>query len=164
MIVVTLRQIHLSSRWSSRCPRAPHLRVSGLKGAVHRRNRRNARGVRIREHLADKRKRSLRPLGRHRKETHNGHDFIKCMILLCEGKTHGAFCIHACSSANSRDGRVSTTSDFCHSFHCVSCETLCSSHSVYYFLTECVSLLNGCRIVGLSFGADKAAQSCVCTY
>ncbi|XGW34248.1 hypothetical protein V3C99_018241 [Haemonchus contortus] len=44
-------------------------------------------GIRVKEHLAGKRRRLLTPLGKHRLEDHQGEDFdIKCKILAYENE------------------------------------------------------------------------------
>ncbi|EYC15092.1 hypothetical protein Y032_0021g380 [Ancylostoma ceylanicum] len=76
--------------------------------------------VRIKEHLASKRRGSLiTPLGRHRYEAHCGNDFsVKCTILACEAeisarKALEAFWITVKNPAmNNKNECLSITSDF----------------------------------------------------
>ena len=76
--------------------------------------------IRIKEHLASKRRKSLTsPLGKHRVEAHGGNDFeVKCTILTYESeisarKALEAFWISAKSPAmNNKNECLSITSDF----------------------------------------------------
>ena len=75
--------------------------------------------VRISEHLASKKRQSLlSPLGRHRKEDHNGTDFeVSCTILAIEGnitarKALEAMWIITCDpKMNNRNEQLSITRD-----------------------------------------------------
>ncbi|EYC13230.1 hypothetical protein Y032_0044g1047 [Ancylostoma ceylanicum] len=77
-------------------------------------------GVRIKEHLADKRRGSLiTPLGRHKHQSHGGEDFdVKCMILAHETETSArktleAFWISVRNpSMNNKNEFLSITNDF----------------------------------------------------
>ena len=75
--------------------------------------------VRINEHLASKRRESLiSPLGKHRRENHNGNDFhVKCKILAHESDTSARKTLEALwilarvPEMNSRNEQMSITND-----------------------------------------------------
>ena len=76
--------------------------------------------VRVKEHLASKRRGSLTaPLGRHKHETHGGDDYdVKCMILAYEKETSArkvleAFWITSRNpSMNNRNECLAVTNEF----------------------------------------------------
>ncbi|EYB86981.1 hypothetical protein Y032_0270g862 [Ancylostoma ceylanicum] len=77
-------------------------------------------GVRIKKHLAGKRRASLvTPLGRHKNQSHHGRDFdVKCTILAHETETSARKTLEAFwisvrnSSMNNKNECLSITNDF----------------------------------------------------
>ena len=75
--------------------------------------------VRMKEHLAGKRRQSLvTPLGKHRREAHDGNDFdVMCTILTYEGEIFARKALEAAwilarnPTMNSRNEQVSVTND-----------------------------------------------------